>query len=92
MQKLVVKSIDEKTKDESVSQEELCCPVCEMPLSSPPIINGLHIKATGRQAALMRFNQLSNTKNKDANLVVSAICGHLFHKFCLRHYCCMSKQ
>lgn len=85
-------------------EEDLCCPVCKKSLSSPgsPPKNKRHSHKQGRGKG--RAPHLNNTihshretkmavgKFKDNEEIVVAQCGHLFHKFCLRHYCYLVRE
>lgn len=88
------------------SEDELSCPVCQKGLNSqgpgPPAHK--KNKTSGRREKRPSF-QLYNTIyvqketpqkfskiTKDQDDVVVAQCGHLFHKFCLRHFCYLYKE
>ncbi|ODM91455.1 E3 ubiquitin-protein ligase TRAIP [Orchesella cincta] len=86
------------------NEEDLCCPVCRNPLSTPgsPLKNKVHKQklTNGKGFAPHQQNTIKAYRNtriavgkfKDNEEISLAQCGHLFHKFCLRHYCFLFRQ
>ncbi|CAL8082987.1 unnamed protein product [Orchesella dallaii] len=84
--------------------EDLCCPVCRNPLSSPgsPPKHKVNKQKLGRgkgwaphqqnNIKAYRNTRIAVGKFKDNEEISLAQCGHLFHKFCLRHYCFLFRE
>lgn len=85
---------DNPIKGEVALSEELCCPVCEMSLARHPSPRPDVIEGNGNAATAMRneIREIRAGKFRDSELIVAAPCGHIFHRFCLRHYCFIYQQ
>lgn len=83
-------------------EEDLCCPVCKKPLSSPGAPPKTKFPKFGHgkgrppylQSTIQAYKdtRIAVGKFKDNEEIVVAQCGHLFHKFCLRHYCYLFRE